>query len=328
MDQPTAADGVPARRFSTDMFAPQERISGWREVFGHGVLKLDIESLSAPGEFHASATLLKLPGLGVIFGASSPIRFERKKHLIDSDDVALSLAVSGQSRFVMGSGEYTLSAGDATLTGAGEGGMNDSQGDCRYIVLRMPAKAVAPTRQPIGDLIGQRMSAEMPQLRLLRHYLGVLEDPATFATADTQRIVATHVHDLVTLTLGATRDALETARSRGGRAARLYAIKADIEQNLASADLSVAIVAVRHRLPVRYVQRLFEENGITFTAFVLDRRLARARQILVNPRFAHFKISMVATEAGFSNMAYFYETFRRRYGASPSDLRAQAQRPV
>lgn len=327
MDQETAAASIPARHFSTDQFAPQERMPAWREAFGHGVLKLDIESLSAPGAFEANATLLRLPGLGVIFGASSPVRFSRKQHLIDSDDVALSLAVAGESRFVMGGGEYTLRAGDATLTGAGEGGMNESHGDCRYIVLRMPMKAVAPTRQPIGDVIGQRISADAPQLRLLRYYLGTLQDPATFATAETQRLVATHIHDLVALTLGATRDALETAQSRGGRAARLRAIKTDIERNLASADLSVATVAARHRLPVRYVQRLFEETGITFTAFVLDRRLARAYQVLVNPRFAHFKMSMVATEAGFSNMAYFYSTFRRRYGASPSDLRAQARHP-
>jgi AraC-like DNA-binding protein len=33
---------------------------------------------------------------------------------------------------------------------------------------------------------------------------------------------------------------------------------------------------------------------------------------------------MVATEVGFASMPYFYEALRRRYGATPSDLRAQA----
>jgi len=130
----------------------------------------------------------------------------------------------------------------------------------------------------------------------------------------------------VSLTLGATRDGTQAATERGARAARLHAIKGDIADNVSSADLSVTTIAARHRLPVRYVQRLFETEGISFTQFVLEQRLARARQILIDPRLAHYKMSMVAIEAGFSNMSYFYETFRRRYAASPSDVRAQARR--
>jgi hypothetical protein len=75
-------------------------VSGWREVFGQGLLKLDIEALSPPGAFQASATLLKLPSLGVVFATSSPVRFERRRHRIDTADIARSIAVSGEPRFV------------------------------------------------------------------------------------------------------------------------------------------------------------------------------------------------------------------------------------
>ena len=36
-----------------------------------------------------------------------------------------------------------------------------------------------------------------------------------------QQLMITHVHDLIALTLGATRDAAEIANTRGGQAARL-----------------------------------------------------------------------------------------------------------
>jgi AraC-like DNA-binding protein len=85
-------------------------------------------------------------------------------------------------------------------------------------------------------------------------------------------------------------------------------------------------VAARHRLPVRYLQRLLEEDGTSFTAYVLEQRLTRARRTLINPRLAHLKVSAVAMDAGFCNLSYFNQTFRRRFGASPSDIRAQARR--
>ena len=38
------------------------------------------------------------------------------------------------------------------------------------------------------------------------------------------------------------------------------------------------------------------------------------------------KISAVAFDAGFGDLSYFNRTFRRRYDAAPSDVRARALR--
>src|SRR6478735_1991280 len=79
----------------------------------------------------------------------------------------------------------------------------------------------------------------------------------------------------------------------------------------------------RHRLRVRYVQRLFEADGTSFSEFLLRERLALARRLLLNPPNANLKISAIALDAGFGNLSYFNASFRRGYGASPSDLRAR-----
>ena len=85
-------------------------------------------------------------------------------------------------------------------------------------------------------------------------------------------------------------------------------------------------LAARHRLAVRYVQRLFEAEGTTFTEFVLARRLERAHRLLTDPRCTDRPVSMIAFEVGFGHVPYFNEAFRRRFGASPSDVRAHARR--
>jgi len=56
---------------------------------------------------------------------------------------------------------------------------------------------------------------------------------------------------------------------------------------------------------------------------VLEQRLARARQLLLNPCRASQKVSAIAAEAGFNNLSYFNQSFRQRFGVTPTNMRAQ-----
>jgi len=47
-------NAVPTMHFSTDMFPLRERAAAWREFFGRGIVKLEIEPLT-DGEFPAPA---------------------------------------------------------------------------------------------------------------------------------------------------------------------------------------------------------------------------------------------------------------------------------
>ena len=71
---------------------------------------------------------------------------------------------------------------------------------------------------------------------------------------------------------------------------------------------------------------LFQGDETTFTDFVLNQRLARAHKLLVAARFDASPISAIAFEAGFDDLSYFNRCFRRRYEATPSDIRAAARR--
>ena len=126
------------------------------------------------------------------------------------------------------------------------------------------------------------------------------------------------------MAIGAGRDATELAGGRGLRAARLNAIRADINAHLSDEQLTIAAIARRHRVSPRYVQLLFEAEGSTFSEYVLEQRLARAYRMLSAARFSGLAIGAIALEVGFSNLSYFNRTFRRRYGGSPSEIRGRA----
>ena len=130
-----------------------------------------------------------------------------------------------------------------------------------------------------------------------------------------------HIQDLLALTIGPRSDFADTARTRGLRAARLKLAKSYIMSNSHRRDLSVAGVAGSLNVTPRYVQRLFEAEGTTFSDFLTGQRLARAHRLLCEPQTSQAAISTIAYDVGFGDLSYFNRRFRRRYGMTPREVR-------
>jgi AraC-like DNA-binding protein len=316
MAAPAVAPSTPLR-FSTETLAPGERVAAWREVYGRTVAKLEFEPVS-PAPVVIEATLRNLPGVGIATLATEGLRFAKPSSLIDSDDLILVTVESGRySGWQLGR-EVDLAPGDAVIRWNAEVARGEIVG--QPSIIRVPTKAIAPLVGDISAAVQRRIPADSEALRLLRPYLRMLQHNP--ATPGLQQLAASHMHDLIALLLGSTREAAEIARGRGVRAARLRAIKGDIATRLADAELSAASVAQRHRLSPRYLHRLFEEDGLTFSEYVTRLRLTRAQRLLADPRYAGHSISTIAYDVGFGDLSYFFRTFRRRFGARPSDMRA------
>ena len=149
---------------------------------------------------------------------------------------------------------------------------------------------------------------------------------ASIDLLELSRAVAQHICDLIALSMGAHRDATALLGQRGVRAARLQAIKADIAARFNDFELTVSAVALRHGVTPRYIQKLFEDDGVTFSEYVLGRRLAEAHRSLADPHLANRSISTIAFNAGFSDLSYFNRTYRRRFGATPTETRVSRRR--
>ncbi|PWU24772.1 MAG: AraC family transcriptional regulator, partial [Candidatus Rokuibacteriota bacterium] len=85
--------------------------------------------------------------------------------------------------------------------------------------------------------------------------------------------------------------------------------------------LTVSAIAARQGVTPRYVHKLFESEGTTYTHFVLCQRLDSAYRMLRNPRFAAHSISAIAYDVGFGDLSYFNRAFRRHYNATPTEIR-------
>jgi len=222
--------------------------------------------------------------------------------------------------------ESTLSAGDTMVVSWTDPlSVTLPQGAKGTTLVRLSRPVVEALVPSLSNAYGRMLPDTGGALQSLFDYLNVLEDQQAVSTPELQHAVVTHIYDLAALALGASRDMTEVAKERGLRAARLRAIKEDITARLGESSLSLDSVALRHRVSPRYVQKLFEMEGTSFSDFVRAKRLARTYRLLRDPRMAHLSISTIAYECGFGDITAFNRAFRRQYNASPSDIRHSAK---
>jgi AraC-like DNA-binding protein len=242
-----------------------------------------------------------------------------------AEDLFLGVNLSGYSTAQQRGHELTLRDGDAVLATRGLTGFTVTRPTLvRFVGFRVPRETIAPLVHGLDDGPIRLIPRGTESLNLLIAYANAFADEQSALTPDLQLLVTTHIQDLIAATIGAARDGQAITSERGIRAAQLRAIMADINANIGDGDLTVAEVAQRHRVTPRYVHKLLEGGGLTFSVLVRNRRLSRAHRMLSDPRFEDQSISSIAFEVGFGDLSYFNRLFRRRYDATPSETRARA----
>ena len=136
-------------------------------------------------------------------------------------------------------------------------------------------------------------------------------------------LASLQIRDLVLSALalqGAVRDL-------GINAARQRAVLDMIRRRAGERGLNPAGVASQAGISVRYLHRLLEPTGRTFSQHLLEQRLERAAAELRNPERRQ-KIAEIAFASGFSDISHFNRSFRRAFGDTPYGVRVRAARMV
>jgi AraC-like DNA-binding protein len=311
-------DRVSRFRISTEDIDGPDALDAFRETHGRVILRLEINPTEAV-PLNVDMRFRSLPGLGAVFGRSSPTRNHHTTSLIDNDDLVLVMMTSGSRSFEHAKREGTIGPGEAVLTTAGEpgtffGGWSSS------VAFRLSRDIMTARISAPDDAVGRAIPAS-PVLRYMLRFAQLLDSENTIDSAGLGRSIVAHVHELAALMLEQDADVL--SRAEGVRAARLHAVKADIVRNIAQHNLRLDDVAKRQRISRSYVSKLLAEAGTTFTETVLTQRLAFAYRLLTDPRQINKPVGSIAYEAGFSDLSYFNRSFRRKFGMTPSDLRGR-----
>jgi AraC-like DNA-binding protein len=293
-------------RLTTEDLPVRNRREIIHEMYARTVFRADLEpQKGAPFQFDVK--LYGLPDLGVAAARFSDCRtFHRTEHGC-GEDLIFNLTLEGGRTVSQRGQEVTLGAGEAVLATIDP--VITTMRPSRFLSFRLPRARLEPLVTNLDSCLLQAIQPNIGALRLLPSYIGAIDEAAS-APAEAQAL--------------ANRDVGEAAAGRGVRAARLRAVRSDIAAHLGDPALSLAAVAQRQGVSPRYVGMLFDGCGTTFSSFVLEQRLARARQMLTDRRHTHHAIGAIAAACGFGDVSYFNRSFRRAFGATPSDIRATA----
>jgi AraC-like DNA-binding protein len=143
-------------------------------------------------------------------------------------------------------------------------------------------------------------------------------EAARLSTAALEVLASRLAHEL---------DAMDSVTPETHRRAMLTQIHAFIQQRLGDPELSPGTIAAAHHISVRYLHKLFQEQGTTVAGWIRQRRLEGCRRDLADPELASRPVAAIAARWGFSSASYFGQVFRAAHGMPPHEYRHWAQRP-
>ena len=309
-------------RISTETLPERDRFSVFQEELAQKILQVNIIDLGAQ-QSRVGLVLMRLGHVRVAAGRSTAAEFIRYNHHLKDCDDGFRLDIHARGPV------HLTHAGEERTYDVGWGHFLDHTRPFRQIapcglsnrnVTVRPAALKTLVAHP-EDLAGHPVRPG-PALGLLDGYLQSLTSLDELPSPELAPIISGHLLDLVAAALGPTAEAAEIISTRGVKAARLRAVVAEIARRFSEPDFDLDDIVGRLGLSRRYIQQLLEETGQSFTERLVERRLERAFAMLTDPRRLHLAIIDIALAAGFGDVSHFNRLFRRRFGDTPSGVRA------
>ncbi|MGW0520385.1 helix-turn-helix domain-containing protein [Crossiella sp. NPDC003009] len=305
---------------TADVPAP-ERLDYWRELAARLCGEAAIEPL-APGVFHSEIRALTMGELGVVLEHQSPFSLVRTTAHVrreDPDRCYLILLEEGSVGFDQDGRSGVRRPGDLIVHHSRTPSVTHGGTVGRSINLHFPRTLLPPVAGellgvcfPAGGGLGALVAGALRELAVLN---GDRDAEAVRLAGITLDLLAALCHR----ELGTERPATTTP------AALLSQVRAFAQKNLANPALDPAMIAAAHHISVRYLHRLFQQEGQTVAGWIKDQRLERCRRDLADPLLRDRPAHAVARRWGFTDSAHFSRAFRAAFGLPPGEYRKLAQ---
>lgn len=320
-------DTSAAQILRTDEVTESERFARWRHWVSGTFVPLECAPVSRQ-PFNGVLAAWALGELRVSRVHADPHLAARTRHLIasqsrDYDYFKVGLLTHGSCQLSQNGRETTLLPGDLAIY------------DCRrpYTMafrerfamsfLMFPCHRLRLPPAAIEQVLVTQVSSSESTCSLVAPFLRRLVTNLEARPDSVNRRLADNVLDLLATLFGELAGGRPTDPAVVRRSL-LLGVCAWIEANLAEPDLDPAAIADAHHISVRYLHRLFHDEGTSVARWVRERRLDNCRRDLEDPAQAERGVVTIARRWGFADPAYFSRIFKASYGEPPGQYRLRA----
>ncbi|CAN5269970.1 helix-turn-helix domain-containing protein [soil metagenome] len=300
----------PVRSFRTDDVEPEQRLEYW-ESYNTSVLvglrcaTYRVDGLSAE-ESNVDVGDLKLADI-----RGNAHLVERTPALVRAhpkDSIFASIQLEGSGFFYHANGCVPVHAGDVIIYPTLEPYLFAFGDAMRQLLIDIPCDALrerfgtADIRQPV--LANVRATGAQA--------LADLISATSHGAPPFQRCDEKMLLESVGVVSGINKDV---------SMARVLRARTFIDANISDPGLSAAHVAGAVGVTLRHLNRAFADSGTSVSRLIREQRLDRAVQAIQASSSTRATVADIAAQWGFSSHAHLTTMIRRRYGATPSEIR-------
>ncbi|AUI50972.1 hypothetical protein AC20117_09230 [Arthrobacter crystallopoietes] len=297
-------------------------IDEFADLLRNSVMPLAVKSR------HSSAFVgrMRAAGRGRVFcyEVTAPEHtIERTPELIKESAVGeyykVSLMLQGESMVMQDSREAVLRQGDIAIYDTTRPYSLLSSEGARTAIVMFPREMIALPPELVGQLTAVRFDRSQGLAASVSPFMTqLMMQLDQFARPGGSRLPH-NIVDLLGTMLVSELDLAPTETSHGSQLLRQ--IMSYIEDNLSVPDLRPGTIAAAHFISPRYLQMLFQRNGVTVSSWIRERRLERCHRDLADPSHASDSVTALAARWGFLEPAHFSRTYKKRFGVSPRETR-------
>lgn len=306
--------------WDTNQFSSRDQFPYWREVLCQAYTALD-PIPSEANHFIGSVTAHSLAAFNITTIRSVRQEIYRGMPQIRKDPSSvyfLNLQISGQCRMIQDGRDALIQPGEFSLVDSTRPYLNDyCSDDWEQYSIRIPRDLLNPlltapeksTAIKIAGTAGGLQSVAVDFIQSLTR------NASSFTERDDR--IGKSLLDIVAMAVGANVGVHESGRVAARKALR-GAIISHIEANIADPTLNPLQVANHFKVSSRYLHKILEDSGKSFSKLLLERRLDICAREL---KKRNDPISMIGLRWGFNDLSHFSRTFRHRFGMSPREYR-------
>lgn len=301
---------------STESVRRDERESVWQAALNH--IALPSSRVRDVSRFHGQVTSVISPrgiefsrvsaGAQTIYGACS----NRQPYLW------LALPVRGT--FLLGSSADPIEVrhGDILYGPTGCDSTLTLLNQFCMLYLRIPQSLIGQRLINLSALKPGLLTSENAPIRIFSRFLQSIVDDLEDLHDDHIGPVEVAIAEFAISSLA--------EKSGGGcfdaaGASNFRRICQSIEAQLGDSDLGPHKIAEQQNMSARYVQKLFQQAGTSFTHYVRRRRLEHCRSDLASWTHRNLSICEICFSWGFNDAAHFSRSFRADFGVTPKAYR-------
>lgn len=311
------------RKNTLDVKSALHRFDYWSDIVCDEFVQLDCSGENAQsfnGELRGGIGVDKLRFAEVIADPQTVKRSKCQISKATETEFLISFQLSNKAAIRQNGREAILTPGSFALYDSTEPYQLTFNENFHQFIVQMPKQVLARHLSCPEQYTAIKMSATTGLGAVLMQFVLSLAKESSALPAQAS-LLSENLTNMIAMALSSSVMLEQVGNNSLVKDSLLNRILHYIDINLQDSNLNNQLIAQSQGISLRYLNKLFAEQGKSVHAEVLEKRLISAHNKLVAPEYRGHSIETIAYSVGFSGAGHFSRCFKKRFGLSPNQVR-------